>query len=380
MPRNRSLDWATVAEYQTGRKFQSYVQFLNNDLKKTSKGDPYYLCTFRDKTGRIESMAWHNSELFRWCQEWKGGDALWIAGSVTQSNPKFKPSLEIIEAKRLEDDPELMQDFDWSLLIQASRWSPESLRDRIFDGLNKTVKDARLIELVRILFDEHWDVLATLPAASKMHHAMQTGWLEHIWSMARLAGIVGGHYARYYDDLNPPVQTDILVIGAVLHDIGKALELSYDSRSDATYTTPGRLMGHIVMGRDMIREAAAKLEKPLDDEQLLRLEHAILSHHGRLEFGSPVAPQTLEAFILGEIDDMDAKVNSIVRALKQSEGTSPDSTSGTLWTEKVFACDPPRTFYRGYQPKASPAEIGEAEPVSNAQTAESGSHVTDIAE
>lgn len=350
MPRNRSMEWATVAEFQLGKAFQSYIQFLSRDLKKTAKGDPYYQCTFRDKTGRIESKAWNNSDLFRWCQEWTEGDALWVSGTVTQPNQKYKPSLEIQEAVRVDDDPELARDFDWSLLIEASRWQPEGLKERIFKGLDSSVSDPRLIKLVKILFDEHWQVLSTLPAASKMHHAIQTGWLEHIWSMARLASLIGNHYSRYYEELNPPVQTDILIVGAILHDIGKALELSYDSRTEATYTTAGRLMGHIVMGRDMIRAAAAKVEPPLDEEQLMRLEHAILSHHGRQEFGSPVAPQTLEAFLLSEIDDMDAKVNAVVRALKQAEGAVSDSGSGQLWTEKVYSCDPPRSFYRGFKP------------------------------
>lgn len=348
-------DLATISEFQVGRQFQSYIQFLNRELKKSRKGDPYYQCHFRDRTGRIESMAWNNSDLYRWCQQWQPGDALWISGTLKQENPKYKPSLEIFEFERVSDNPELEKNFDWSLLVESSRWGAEDLKARIYRILQDELNDTRYFQLVRTLFDKYWQILSNLPAASRMHHAMQTGWLEHIWSMTRLAAMIGKHYARYYDDLDPPLHTDILITGAVLHDIGKAVELHYETNSEATYTNPGRLLGHIVMGRDMIREAASQLNPPLDEEQLMRLEHAILSHHGRTEFGSPVVPQTLEAFLLAQIDDMDAKINSISRALRQAQTT--DSSTGQappLWTDKVTACDPPRSFYRGTNPTLAP--------------------------
>jgi 3'-5' exoribonuclease len=166
------------------------------------------------------------------------------------------------------------------------------------------------------------------------------------------------------------LQTDILIVGAVLHDLGKAAELAYENRGEATYTTPGRLLGHIVMGRDMIREAAGELEHPIDDQRLLRLEHAVLSHHGRTEFGSPVVPQTLEAFLLSEIDDMDAKVNAVAKALRSAQTSAEASNEPHAghWTERVMACDPSRTFYRGF---AAPHQVpGESESDSEEKSAD----------
>lgn len=355
-------EWATVEEFKVGKRFRAYVQFLGREKKSTSKGDPYYQCTFRDKTARIEAKAWNSSDLFRWCQNWKPGEALCIEGTLTQRDPRYAASLEVFEFVRIEDDPALAADFDWSMLIESSRWQPDVLRTKIFELLHGYVDDKRLVQLVERLLAKHWDVLSTLPAASRMHHAMQTGWLEHIWSMTRLAALIGKHYAAYYDDLNPALRTDILIIGAILHDIGKAVELSHDRRSEATYTVEGRLLGHIVMGRDMIRAVAAEVEPPIDEETLLRLEHVILSHHGRLEFGSPVVPQTLEAFLLAEIDDMDAKVNAIAKALRSAQSAaenSADSTTG-LWTERVYACEPGRSFFRG-----SASDRVHGEPVSD---------------
>jgi len=338
-------EWATVTEFRIGKRFCCFLQFLSRERKSTAKGDPYFQCVFRDKTGRVEAKAWNSSDLFRWCQNWAPGDALWIEGTLNQRDPKYAPTLEVHQFVRVEDDPELAAHFDWSLLVESSRWQPDLLKTKIFRLLDEYVTDRRLVQLVDRLFETHWGVLATLPAASRMHHAMQSGWLEHIWSMTRLAALVGKHYAAYYDDLNPPLRTDILTIAAVLHDIGKAVELSYERNAEATYTVEGRLLGHIVMGRDMIREAAAGIDPAIDEETLMRLEHAVLSHHGRMEFGSPVMPQTLEAFLLAEIDDMDAKVNAIARSLRSAQN-APETVSG-LWTERVHACDPGRSFYRG---------------------------------
>lgn len=337
-----------IAELELGKPFQAYLQFLSRDQAKTAKGDPYFTCKFRDRTGSVESKAWNNSDLFRWCQQWAPGDIVWVCGQYSQRDPKYKPGIDITEAKPVKNDPELEKIFDWSMIVEASKWQPDVLKTSIFNDLRKNVRDHRLVDLVEVLFDEHWAVLKTLPAASRMHHAMTSGWLEHMWSMVRLANSVGNHYALYYRDLNPPLQKDILIVGAVLHDIGKAIELSYDLMTEASYTNPGKLLGHIVMGRDMIRAAAAKVNPPIDDERLLRLEHAILAHHGRLEYGSPVAPQTLEAMLLSMIDDMDAKVNAIVRGLRQAEMAITPDGRGAAWTnEKVFSVDPPRFFYRG---------------------------------
>ncbi|MFM7128334.1 MAG: 3'-5' exoribonuclease YhaM family protein [bacterium] len=353
-----------IAQLELGKSFQAYLQFVSRDQGKTGKGDPYFTCKFRDKTGSVESKAWNNSDLFRWCQQWAQGDIVWVCGQYSQKDAKYRPAIEITEARAVKNDPELEKNFDWSMIVEASKWQPEVLKTSIFNDLRKNVRDHRLVDLVEVLFDEHWEVLKTLPAASRMHHAMTSGWLEHMWSMVRLANSVGTHYALYYKDLNPPLQKDILIVGAVLHDIGKAIELSYDLMTEASYTTAGKLLGHIVMGRDMIRAAAAKVNPPIDDERLLRLEHAILAHHGRQEYGSPIAPQTLEAMLLSMIDDMDAKVNAIVRGLRQAEMATTPEGKGAAWTpEKIYSVDPSRFFYRGTElpeiPEREAAESAE---------------------
>ena len=176
-----------------------------------------------------------------------------------------------------------------------------------------------------------------MPAAQNMHHSYTSGLLEHVWSMTRIASFLADHYAKYYDGLDPPLNRGLIVAAAVLHDIGKLRELEYHP-VETRYTKEGTLIGHVLMGRDMVREAAARIEG-FPDELLLCLEHAILAHHGKREFGAPVLPATLEALIVSFVDDLDAKVNMVATK-------AMDPQNGEAFTDKIFALDN-RKFYRG---------------------------------
>jgi 3'-5' exoribonuclease len=177
-----------------------------------------------------------------------------------------------------------------------------------------------------------------MQAATNMHHAYTGGLIEHVWSMTRIAAFLSEHYERYYANLNPPLNRSVVIAAAILHDIGKLRELEYDPVA-ARYTTPGLLIGHIVFGRDMVREAAARIDG-FPPETLMLLEHAILSHHGKREFGAVVEPATIEALIVSFVDDLDAKVNQVAAKLLNRDGGDGD------FTDKVFGLAN-RRFYRG---------------------------------
>ena len=128
--------------------------------------------------------------------------------------------------------------------------------------------------LVRNVIDENLTLFVRMPAAQNMHHSYTSGLLEHVWSMTRIAVFLADHYAQYYDDLDPPLNRGLIVAATVLHDIGKLRELAYHP-VEARYTTEGTLIGHVLMGRDMVRDAAEKIDG-FPSELLLCLEHAIL--------------------------------------------------------------------------------------------------------
>ena len=162
---------------------------------------------------------------------------------------------------------------------------------------------------------DHDDLFRKIQAATNFHHSYNGGLLEHVWSMTRICGFLADHYAKYYDSLNPPLNKGVIVAAAILHDLGKIRELKYHP-VEAKYTKEGSLIGHVLMGRDLVREAARKIEG-FPEETLLLLEHAILAHHGKKEFGAPILPQTLEALIVSFVDDLDAKINIVARELRR---------------------------------------------------------------
>jgi 3'-5' exoribonuclease len=162
-----------------------------------------------------------------------------------------------------------------------------------------SIQDAGVRNLLQKIFSgETLERFCTAPAARKMHHAYLHGLLEHTLSVCGLAGRIADHY--------PSIDRDLLLAGALLHDIAKIKEFSYE-RPPFDYTTQGRLLGHLVLGSTMVMQAAQGIRE-LSSERLDQVVHLIVSHHGRYEFGSPVLPMTREALLLHHVDDMDAKM------------------------------------------------------------------------
>jgi 3'-5' exoribonuclease len=166
------------------------------------------------------------------------------------------------------------------------------------------------------------------PAAKGFHHVYLGGLLEHTLSVIRLLDLAARHYTG--------VNRDLLLTGGILHDIGKIYEFQYDRLID--YSDAGRLVGHIVMGVEMLDARIAKIEG-FPENLAMELRHLILSHHGTLEYGSPKRPKTLEAMIVHYIDDLDAKVN----AFQTFTSGTPDSESNWTPFHRLFE----RYIYKG---------------------------------
>jgi 3'-5' exoribonuclease len=161
------------------------------------------------------------------------------------------------------------------------------------------------------MLENHKQQVRSYPAGTEIHHSYWGGFLEHVLSVVESC--------LYFADKYPSLDRDLLVAGAVLHDIGKMQELS-DPKSPA-YTTRGILIGHVVLGRDVLLQEARNV-RDFPEEFLLLLEHMILSHQGQLEWGSPKRPKIPEALILHYVDDLDAKINRVFRVLEEDQGQS----------------------------------------------------------
>ncbi|MBW1834704.1 MAG: CRISPR-associated endonuclease Cas3'', partial [Deltaproteobacteria bacterium] len=214
-----------------------------------------------------------------------------------------------------------------------SDFLPESKfnRDAMFERLLKLTETVETLYLKNLLEafwndDEFVSKFKRAPAAKKMHHAYIGGLIEHTLSMARLADKIAEHY-QYIG-----IDRDILITGAILHDIGKISEFDYKVKID--YSDEGRLLNHIVIGVQMIEEKLKNI-KNFPDEQALLIKHMIVSHHGTREFGSPEPPKTIEAVLLNYIDEIDSKVNGI-REFIAKENPGEKWTSFHRLLERFF--------------------------------------------
>jgi 3'-5' exoribonuclease len=323
-----------LSDLQDGQEAECFAALVRREGGTTKRNEKFYKCYFRDRRIEVEAPVWANSPFLNQVESWLIGGAYRLRVRP-EKKPRFGMQLEIV-AIRPANEEDAADGFDYSDLFESTRFSADRLLKTIHECIEKYIDEAPLKELVIRLLAENTELFRKMQAATNFHHSYTGGLLEHVWSMTRIAGFLADHYAKYYDGLNPPLNKGVIVAAAILHDIGKIKELSYHP-VEAKYTKEGSLIGHVLMGRDMARDLARRIEG-FPEETLLLLEHAILSHHGRKEFGAPIVPQTIEALIVSHIDDLDAKVNIAARH-RLTSNTDED------FTEKAYALD--RRIYKG---------------------------------
>jgi 3'-5' exoribonuclease len=326
-----------LAEIQHDQEAICYALLMRKVRGTTKKDQPYLNCQFRDRHTVRDAMVWSDSRFFQQAQGWGEGLAYRLHARG-QLHPRFGIQLVLLDV-RLAGPEDAADGYVFFDLVEPAQRAPEQSWQGIRNLIDQCIDDPHVRALVQGMLDEHGELFGRMQAATNMHHAYTGGLLEHVWSMARIAAFLANHYSQYYNDLNPPLNRSVVIAAAILHDIGKLRELEYHP-VEARYTKLGRLVGHILMGRDMVREAARRIPG-FPEETLLLLEHAILAHHGRREYGAPVEPQTMEALIVSFVDELDAKVNSVACEFKRAAGQGESE-----FTEKIFALAN-RRFYRG---------------------------------
>jgi 3'-5' exoribonuclease len=324
-----------LSELTDGVEAICFALLANKTRGMTKRNEPYVKCFFRDKFRTVEAPLWSNDPLMPLAIQWMEGLAYRLHVRAEQ-NAQFGLQLKLLEVRAAEDADEA-DGYDLRELVESSRYTTAELAAKVYALIDRCITKPHLNRLVKMLLDEHGELFRKMPAAQNMHHSYTAGLLEHVWSMTRISTFVSDHYANYYYDLNPPINKGIVVAASILHDIGKVRELKYHP-VEAKYTKEGCLIGHVLMGRDMVREAAGRIDG-FPEEDLLLLEHAILAHHGKREFGAPILPQTIEALIVSFVDDLDAKINAVARERLRS-GTEGE------FTDRVYPLDN-RRIYKG---------------------------------
>ena len=270
---------------------------------KSKSNKSYLTLVLADKTGEIDGKVW---ELNNNIQSFAENDFIKIDGDVVSFNNELQ--LRITKIRKSTEGEYNPQDY-----IPSSDKDVADIYTQLL-GFIKTVSNPfikQLLENILVKNDEIVASLKTHSAAKNMHHGYMGGLIEHILSVTQICDFMSGRY-KY-------VNRDILIAGAMLHDIGKLYELSPFPEND--YTDEGQLIGHIVMGTELITKEAANIPNFPDTLKNL-MKHMLLSHHGEYEFGSPKRPKIIEAFILHCADNMDAKTKMFEEMIEK------DNTQG----------------------------------------------------
>lgn len=284
-----------VSEIREGQNVEGLFLIKEVTRAETRTGNPYLVLVVVDRSGEISGRVWEEAD--KWLAECQPGEVVSLSG-LAQAY-KGVTQLRVSRVKAVARTEVPMEQF-----IPTTRGDIAAMRQEIVT-MAGSVENRFLRRLLLRFFrpGDFFELFAKAPAATKMHHAYVGGLLEHTLAVARLANMVSKSY-RHLD-------RSLLLAGALLHDVGKVAELDCTSYP-FFYTDRGRLVGHMVLGVDMVQAHVDKI-KDFPEETAIWLKHMILSHHGYHEFGSPSVPMMIEAFVLHFLDDLDAKVNYVDR-------------------------------------------------------------------
>ena len=306
-----------LRELAVDETFEMFVLLKNADVRVARNGKKFIAFTFQDNSGTIDGKYWGASD--EDIAQFTAGQVVFLSGKreLYQNMPQVK-----ILHLRLAKDGEPT---DPSLYMEKSPIDVEDMKQEFNDFL-LDITQAKWHRIVRHIFGKYQKEFFEYPAAKRNHHAFAGGLAFHTLTMLRLARSV----SQEYPELNP----SLLYAGVMLHDLGKVHELSGPVATE--YTLAGNLLGHIVMIDEEITKACIELNISELDEEVLVLKHVVLSHHGLLEYGSPVRPKIMEAEVLHHLDNLDASMQMMLGSLKQ---VNPGE-----YTERIFGLDN-RNFY-----------------------------------
>ena len=320
-----------LSELGDGQEADFFALLSEKQELTTRDGKPYHRVSFRDARREVNFPIWSDSPLAEACREqWAPGQFYKLRAVLRQSN--YGPQLEIKRIRPVED-ADRGDGFDPHMCQPTSRFDPVEMFAELMNIVESRIENAPLRQLVADILEQNREQLLLIPAAKKNHHAYLSGYLEHVLNVTRTCCHLADKYAELYNDLDPPLNKEVIVAGAVLHDIGKLRELT-STPAGAEYTPAGCLVGHVLQGRDIVREAAAG--RAIDPETMLRLEHVIISHQRLPEWGAPKPPMTPEALLVHYADDIDAKLAMMVCALQEDATDGPITSRRNGLNQQVY--------------------------------------------
>jgi 3'-5' exoribonuclease len=288
----------------------------SKEIRQKKKGDPYLSLSLGDRTGELDTKMWDNvAEVM---ETFERDDFVKVKGLLQIFHNR--PQLTLHTIHRLDD-----REVDFTDYFPASARDPEEMWRELRE-FAASIANPHLHKLLAALLDDE-DIARRYrraPAAKQIHHAYLGGLIEHVLSLCHLSRMAASHY--------PVIDGDLLLTGAMVHDIGKIYELSYER--GFSYSDEGQLLGHMLIA---VRLIGDKLRDIPDFPPRLRslVEHMIISHHGQLEFGSPKTPVFPEAIMLHYLDDMDSKMECMRHLIEADRQMAGNFTSYSQSLERV---------------------------------------------
>jgi 3'-5' exoribonuclease len=304
-----------LANFDEGKLFDGFFIVLAKQQRMTKTNKPYLSLILGDKTGQLEGRVWEPGDP-RIAKDFERGDVVKARGSASRFEDRLQMKIDQIRVA-------LPNEVDKSDLLPSTACDVAELWQQLLGCVESfTNPDLKRLLTAMLADPALADAYRQAPAARQLHHAWLGGLLEHVVSLLTLADRVATHY--------PLLDRDLLMTGVILHDIGKLRELSWETGFD--YTVEGVLLGHIQIGTALVERAIDSLPNFPPRLKTLVL-HMILSHHGKLEFGSPKLPMIPEALALSFLDDLDAKMQAMQGEFDKClrEGKPADEMTGKVW-------------------------------------------------
>jgi len=308
-----------ISDLKENQNFDSAFLVQQKSLLVSKSNRPYLSLKLADKSGEVEGRVWDNAELIG--AQFEKHDFIGVTGRAVVYQDKMQ--LNVVQARRLNPNDVNLEDF-----LPVSKRNVEEMAASLFAFIRGEIKNPWIKTFLLSIFEDPGilESVKRAPAAKTNHHAWLGGLLEHIVHLCELAKDVVRHY--------PEADPDLVYTGLMLHDIGKIYELSYEKFFG--YTDEGQLVGHLIQGVEMVYEKIRAI--PGFPEKLkTHVVHIILSHHGKLEFGSPKLPMTLEAIMVHYLDDMDSKLQGMMDLSERETGEGPWISYNRLFGRPLYA-------------------------------------------
>jgi 3'-5' exoribonuclease len=311
---------ARLCDLTPGQSGDFFALFAEKTKGATRDGKPFFTCRFRDSRRMATIMVWADAAWYATFEkEWSEGTFFKIRGKYLE-HERYGPQIEVVNLRPVNESDQ-KDGFDPFDFVESTRFNREEMFTELTELAQKNIGDGPLRGLVLTILHKHAEPIKRLPATLRHFHPFSGGLLEHTLAVTRTCLTLVERYSTYYAEMKPPLNQDLVVAGAILHDMGRVVEFG-GSTVAVEPTVEGRMFGHLFLGRDLVRDTARELGG-VNPELVRMLEHIVVTHLSLPEWGSPRLPLVPECLIIHHADDLDAKLEMYVRCLTRDQEPGP---------------------------------------------------------